>query len=285
MQGVSSDIGRPGRAPSARRDGLVTVAALAAVLAWDISGLDLWVAHLAGEANGFAWRQAWLTRSLMHDGGRWLAWGVLLTLVWRALRARASDELGAPSRWQALFAVLLCVLAVPALKQWSLTSCPAELEAFGGTARWVSHWAWGVGDGGPGRCFPSGHAVAAFAFFPMALAWRERHPRIATGWFLAIMGVGLAFGATQVVRGEHFVSHVAWSAWICWAIAISVHQALRWRSTIRAASTAPPPPAHVGKPGAHGWPEARRQASALRRPSPRGQRLPRRGSSSGCPPR
>ena len=75
--------------------------------------------------------------------------------------------------------VLLCVLVVPALKRLSSTSCPWDLALFGGVARHLSHWRWGVADGGAGHCFPSGHAVAAFAFISGWFALRSHDPRAA----------------------------------------------------------------------------------------------------------
>ena len=33
-----------------------------------------------------------------------------------------------------------------------------------------------MADGGGGRCFPSGHAVAAFAFFGLFFFWRDFNP-------------------------------------------------------------------------------------------------------------
>jgi membrane-associated PAP2 superfamily phosphatase len=64
-----------------------------------------------------------------------------------------------------------------------------DLSEFGRSARHVSHWAFGVNDGGPGRCFPSGHASAAFSLFSVA----------------------------QTVRGAHYPSHSMWTAWVCFA--------------------------------------------------------------------
>ncbi len=59
-----------------RSDLAVTVTALAALLLWDASGWDLVLARWYGTAAGFAWRHAWLTQTLLHDGGRWFGWGV-----------------------------------------------------------------------------------------------------------------------------------------------------------------------------------------------------------------
>lgn len=218
--------------PGWRRDLAGVLAALALVLAWDLSGLDLWVTRAVAGAGGFPWRDAWLTRGLLHDGGRLLAAAVLALALWQALRAGrrgARDPLGAGVRWASLGAVLLNLALVPAFKRLSTTSCPWDLAEFGGRAQFVSHWAWGVLDGGAGHCFPSGHAVAAFAFFPLALAWRDTRPGVARRWLLAVGAAGLLFGAAQVLRGAHYVSHVAWTAWICWALSVGASHLSRRR--------------------------------------------------------
>jgi membrane-associated PAP2 superfamily phosphatase len=111
------------------------------------------------------------------------------------------------------------------LKQLSLTSCPWSLAEFGGSARHVSHWAWGVADGGEGRCFPAGHATAAFCFLPGYFALRAAAPVAARRWLLAVLGAGAVLGVVQVMRGAHFASHSLWTGWFCWAFALAALQA------------------------------------------------------------
>jgi membrane-associated PAP2 superfamily phosphatase len=92
------------------------------------------------------------------------------------------------------------------------------LAEFGGAARHLSHWRWGVADGGPGHCFPSGHAVSAFAFFGLYFLWRGHDAGRARILLWAVLGVGLLFGSAQLVRGAHYPSHTLWTAWLCWTI-------------------------------------------------------------------
>jgi membrane-associated PAP2 superfamily phosphatase len=200
-----------------RFDLLVAGAALLLLLAWDVSGLDLATARLFGSADGFAWRDRFLTSRVMHDGGRWLGFAVLALMVvnvWRPLWPGLSRR----QRLIGLGSTVLCLLAIPALKQFSPTSCPWDLSEFGGVAQHVSHWRFGVPDGGPGRCFPSGHAIAAFAFFGGYFMLRQRHPRAAGLWLAGVLLLGAAFGAAQLARGAHYPSHTLWSAWLCWVL-------------------------------------------------------------------
>ncbi len=196
-----------------------------ALLAWDASGLDLWLTRTVGDAQGFAGRDLWLLSGLLHEGGRNLGVACLLLMAWDAWRPlRPGPSRRLRTYWLAV--VVLTALAVPALKRLSLSSCPWDLAEFGGTAFYRSHWWLTVADGGPGRCFPSGHAVSAFAFWGVYFLWRDTRPGWALGLLWAALGLGALFTATQVLRGAHFLSHCLWSAWLCAALAVAA-QALR----------------------------------------------------------
>ena len=203
--------------PTLRRDALWTLAFLGLVLAWDASGADLPVVRWFGEAHGFAWRNHWLLAGVFHDGGRWLsalAVGVVLVNVVRPWGfAGAMLPL---TRWWWCAATLACLLLIPTLKHGSAISCPWDLVEFGGSARYVSHWALPLHDGGPGGCFPSGHASAAFSLFSGWFALRGTAPKAARRWLAAVWICGIAFGIAQLLRGAHYPSHSMWTAWLCW---------------------------------------------------------------------
>lgn len=220
----------------ARRDLLGTLLALAALLLWDASRLDLPLDQWFGDASGFPWRQHWLTASVLHEGGRRLAavivLGLLINVAWPL--GAAARRLPRADRVWWLLATLACMALIPLLKGASLRSCPWDLQEFGGHARWVSHWAWGVADGGPGRCFPSGHASAAFGFFSGYFVLRQCAPRAARVWLGAVLLLGLFYSGAQLARGAHHPSHSAWTAWICWSLsAASFHAWRRWRDRDR----------------------------------------------------
>lgn len=202
-----------------RRDLWVLALALALLVGWEASGWDLALSRRFGDAGGFAWRHAWWAQQLLHDGGRLLAWallGVAALGLWR-------PWLSGPTRAQRLYwlgVLLACVVLVPGLKRLSATSCPWDLAEFGGSAAYVPHWLPGVAGGGPGHCFPSGHAVSAFAFFALYGLWRPHRPRLALALLAAVLAFGAVSGWTQLVRGAHFASHSLWSAWLCAAIVV-----------------------------------------------------------------
>ena len=219
----------------ARRDGLLTLLALALLLAWDATGLDLATVRLFGSSSGFPRRDTWWASTLLHDGGRIAAWLVLAALMATSLRAAPAGTPSRAQRWRWVGVMLLCVLLVPAIKRISLSSCPWELAEFGGAARQLSHWRWGVPDGGPGHCFPSGHAVSAFAFFGLYFLWRDHDRRFAWACLWAVIGTGLLLGSAQLVRGAHYPSHTLWTAWLCWTICVVADRALvRWNGWSKA---------------------------------------------------
>lgn len=211
-----------------RCDLLIALLALGLLLAWEASGWDRSLARSFGTAAGFAWRDTWWAARVLHDGGRWLGAAVLLLVVVDAAR----PLLPGPDRRERLFWLATTVavaLLVPALKRISRTSCPWELAEFGGTVPYVPHWLIGLSDGGPGHCFPSGHAVTAFAFFGVYFLWRPHRPVLARRVLAGVGVTGLVFGLTQLARGAHFPSHTFWSAWLCWTLfvlAAAARQAL-----------------------------------------------------------
>lgn len=195
---------------------LLCVIFFATSLLWDGSGLDQAVSQLFGSVQGFPLRSHWFLTQVMHNGARWFAWLLLGVMIFIALFAK-ENGLRNSARW-AVAGTLMAILVVQWLKWISATSCPWHLHLFGGQAGLVSHWNWRITDGGPGRCFPAGHASTGFALLPawVALKRHMRHPLFALG---IVVFVGLALGMVQVLRGAHFVSHVMWSGSVCMLVA------------------------------------------------------------------
>lgn len=208
----------PSPSAIARRDLIVVIVGLLAVLAWDACGLDLAASRLYGTSAGFALRDHWLTRGVAHDGGRWLAAFGLVALVVNIFRPLWPG----PTRrervwWFAVTVAGMCL--IPLLKHFSRTSCPWALAEFGGVAHYVSHWHWGVSDGGGGGCFPAGHPTSAAAFLSGWFVLRRHRPRAAAWWLAGTLLLTLFYGWAQWARGAHYPSHTLWTAWICWTLA------------------------------------------------------------------
>lgn len=204
-----------------RQRALATLLLAGAFLAWEAAGGDRWLADLAGNASGFAWRGHWLPDTVLHGGGRLLAWALALALClgvwWPHGLLRLLDL---PRRLQLAGGVLLSVAVVALLKSTNPASCPWSLAAYGGVATPVSHWLWwAVPAAGRGACFPAGHASAGFAFIGGYFVLRPVAPVLARRWLVAALAAGLVLGVSQQWRGAHFMSHTLWSGWLCWCLA------------------------------------------------------------------
>jgi membrane-associated PAP2 superfamily phosphatase len=202
---------------------MLSLATLLALLAWDASALDLRLAHWFGGPQGFALRDDWLLSSLLHEGGRRIGWLLVLVLcfaVWWPVGPLV--RLSGSRRLQFASTTLLALLVVFAIKSTSQTSCPWSLAEFGSVAQHLSHWST-LADGGPGRCFPAGHASTGFAFFGGYFVFRDSQPGLARGWLVTAIAIGLLFGFAQQARGAHFMSHTLWTGWICWIVAWVAH--------------------------------------------------------------
>lgn len=194
-----------------------TLAALACVVAWDAGGLDLAFAHAFGTAHGFPLRDQWFFVQVLHEGARRLGWVLVLLLALSVWWPRGVlRRIDATERLQMAVSALVALAMVSITKNLSTTSCPWDLAEFGGVARYASHWALGVVDGGGGRCFPAGHASAGFAFLGGYFALRRHQPRAARWWLAGALTAGFILGGAQQVRGAHFMSHTLWTGWICW---------------------------------------------------------------------
>ena len=211
-----------------------------ALLLWDACGLDLPLMRLIGSGAGFALREHWLASGVLHRGGYWLSVLLFAGVLRNCLGPWHDRSLDRATRIAWLGGLVLSLLLVPALKQASATSCPWSLAEFGGSAHYLAHWAWGVVDGGPGRCFPGGHASGAFAFVAGGFALREHRPARARAWLLGSLLLGMVFSLAQTLRGAHYPSHGLYSAWICWCVCATASAVAR-RSALGLAARVPRP--------------------------------------------
>jgi membrane-associated PAP2 superfamily phosphatase len=204
-----------------------TLLSLATLLAWDLSGADLALARLAGDAKGFALRDNWFMSQIAHDGAKKLSWLLVLGLcagVWWPVGPLR--RLPMARRIELALAPVLAGVLISSVKAFSLTSCPWDLQAFGGAARYLSHWRL-IADGGTGHCFPGGHAANGFSMLAGYFVFRDIDRRLAQRWLGAALLAGLLLGLVQQWRGAHFMSHTLWTAWLCWVLLWALHTASR----------------------------------------------------------
>lgn len=202
-----------------RPDAVISLIGLLSLLAWDFSGGDMQMAQWWGEPSGFALRDNWWMVKVMHESMRNAGWVLLLALAagiwrpWGSLRHLTTRE-----RAGLFLSVVCALLAVTLIKGISKTSCPWDLQAFGGTASYISHWNVLEVDGGGGHCFPAGHASTGFAFMAAYFGLRQSGAPNAGTWLACALLAGLGLGLSQQMRGAHFMSHTLWTAWLSWSV-------------------------------------------------------------------
>lgn len=220
-----------------QRDLCWALGGLVLLLCWDASPLDMTLVRWFGNAEGFAWRDHWFTSGVLHQGGRYLSIALLALTLSACVRPFGPwRSLGRTERIWWFGVTVLCLVLIPQIKHHSTTSCPWDLQEFGGAAQHLSHWRGllfdRTGDGGPGRCFPSGHASGAFSFLAIGVVLRALQPRLCWRWVLGLSVLGLVFGAAQMARGAHYASHTLYTAWLCASITfLSWHLLPARRST------------------------------------------------------
>lgn len=229
---------------------LLVVAALLCMLA--LTDGDAWLADRLYALQGHGWtlRKAFLTETVMHRFGRdvsavaWLAVLVLWIVSTSHSRLR---------RWRAhlgylAIATLLASLLVAWVKSWSNMDCPWDLIRYGGERPFIGLLEIRPVGLSRGACFPAGHASAGYAW--VALYFGLRASRAEWRWAgLCIgLGLGMAFGVTQQLRGAHFLSHDIWTAAICWFTALGVYLLFRERLAAKRAAPEFDQHAHLQPP-------------------------------------
>ncbi|WP_430432825.1 phosphatase PAP2 family protein [Methyloversatilis sp.] len=202
-----------------RHADLLAVAVLSALLAlwsnrWSDADLTS-VAHFFDAATGtFPLRRQWLLSAVLHDGLKWLAVVVWVSLLagWivMCLRGVAGDL----RRRLAfvLVASLLAVIAVNLARAQSAHSCPWYVGDFGGRGQYFRLLEMRPTEPGPGKCLPSGHAATAFMWLALLPVLVGARRQLALAGVLLLGGVA---GTVQVARGAHFPSHILLSAALC----------------------------------------------------------------------
>lgn len=181
----------------------------------------------------FPWDRTWFSRDFMHGYLKNLiVWfGFLLigaALVDLLVPLRQLDAL---RRLQLRFLALAATLEpllVRSLKENSNLHCPVAIDRYDGKHPLLRLLDTVPADWSPGHCFPAGHASAGMWLAALAILWLPQQPRRAAAVFAGGLGVGLAMGWVQQMRGMHFLSHTLATTWLATALLAGL-LALFWR--------------------------------------------------------
>jgi membrane-associated PAP2 superfamily phosphatase len=134
---------------------------------------------------------------------------------------------------QAIYFIVLIAFTEPVIvwlfREYSMSYCPVDLVQFGGENIYYHLLDVIPPESKAGQCNPSGHA-SSFMWLPSLFVLR-----LQKGWPKAIVAlVSLVFFAlilsfVQVIRGEHFFSHLLWSAAIALTWCFIILYSYRWK--------------------------------------------------------
>lgn len=116
--------------------------------------------------------------------------------------------------------LILIPTLIALLKHLTNKHCPWSLEIYGGNIPYAGLIEILPAGYPAGQCFPAGHAAGGFMWFAWAASLWFIYPRV--GKLILLLGIilGLFMGLTRMMQGAHFLSHVLWSAWFSWGIAL-----------------------------------------------------------------
>ena len=132
------------------------------------------------------------------------------------LRAHRQELLFASAR---CFAAAAIVGDLEALQRSRVPVGPRVVRRHGDLSSAVRH-----ADGAQAihGCSPAAHPLAGYAWLGVGFALLPLARRTAAGGVGVAFALGTLFGAVQMLRGAHFLSHVLWSAWLVWGVNVAL---------------------------------------------------------------
>jgi membrane-associated PAP2 superfamily phosphatase len=165
------------------------------------------------------WRGNWFAKNFMHAYLKWLIvfGGLALLCVVLADAIAPWQRINQMLRHRLRFVALASILiptVISLFKHFSILHCPSEINRYGGQAQYLRLLDQLPDGMQAGHCFPAGHASAGLWLAAACVFYLPNHPKKALTLFYAGLGLGFFMGWVQQMRGEHFLSHTLWSAWL-----------------------------------------------------------------------
>lgn len=188
--------------------------------------LDYQISLYLFDLQGGQWKlkNNFFTQTIIHQYGKYFSIALYSLIVLCYLfsisgLARAESFKGYKTGLLYLsVSTLIATLGISALKSITSIDCPWSIQGLGGNINYY-HWqdVLFVNHNG-GRCFPAGHASAAYAFFSLFFFSRYYFAQFSGRVLWMVLVSGIIFGIAQQLRGAHFISHDLTTMYLCWLI-------------------------------------------------------------------
>ncbi|WP_349432685.1 phosphatase PAP2 family protein [Methylomarinum sp. Ch1-1] len=199
----------------------------------EFSRLDLQIAQYFYDSlqQQWPWRNHWLTKTVLHDGGQKLSIAMGILVFGALLLSRFYASLRPYSKLLAYLFVASITgpVLIAVLKNNTHIYCPWDLTLFGGDKPYIRLFDFANYPLAIGRCFPAGHAGGGYAFISLYFFLLAIKPDYRHYGLLAGMVIGIIFGVTQQMRGAHFLSHDIFSLAICWFSSLFLFGVFFWK--------------------------------------------------------
>ncbi len=198
-----------------------------AVIIFEFTAIDVSLANHFYDFTTQQWphkNSGWASQLIHEYGRRMIVALFLINLVALLLTWLRSGM--KPYRRPAAYMALVLIFApliVSSGKHISNVDCPWDLNIYGGDRPHILLFQDRPDDLPATQCFPGGHSSSGFALLGLYFLLLKRNTRLAKLGLAIGLGVGSLFAFGQEARGAHFISHDAWSAFICWFTALVIY--------------------------------------------------------------
>jgi membrane-associated PAP2 superfamily phosphatase len=199
--------------------GLLLLSSSTVVIMQWLPNIDFAVSDWFYQVNdGFVYRTHWLWRDWLHDHVRVFIKPakfvfcvfLLFVILWPTRHRFRAASL------YTLLTMLACNGVVSWIKGVSGRACPNELTLYGGHYSWQPLFST-VLEKPDGHCWPGGHALHGFLLLPLVFAVLLLNERRAMRWSLTVIsGFSFLLSLTQIICGQHFLSHQLATLFFCW---------------------------------------------------------------------
>lgn len=172
--------------------------------------------------QGFPLQNHWFFETLMHEWLKYLIIVIAIMLLVLAITSFFIPKLAFLKRqsvW-AFSGMLFSTSLISFIKSQSIHACPKNLSMYGGNQPYIELLQSLPIGAHAGHCFPSGHASAGFSLLTFYFILRNSYPKLAKICFCLAIITGMMMGASQMARGEHFMSHNIWTGLIVWFVLV-----------------------------------------------------------------